>query len=37
VTLPFLHDDPEFELLIRIVADERRLSEGIVEKPLAAR
>jgi hypothetical protein len=32
VTLPFLHDDPEFEPLIRIVADERRLSEGIVEK-----
>jgi Nucleotidyl transferase AbiEii toxin, Type IV TA system len=32
VTRPFLHDDPEFEPLIRIVADERHLSEGIIEK-----
>ena len=28
----FLHDDPEFSALIRLVADKRRLSEGIVEK-----
>ena len=28
----FLHEDSEFEPLIRIVADKRRLSEGIVEK-----
>lgn len=29
---PFLHDDEQFEPLIRIVAGERRLPEGIVEK-----
>ena len=29
---PFLHDDKQFEPLIRIVASERRLPEGIVEK-----
>lgn len=28
----FIHDDPEFERLVRIVADNRALTEGIVEK-----
>ena len=28
----FLHEDPEFEALVRIVADKLHLSEGIVEK-----
>ncbi len=28
----FLHDDPEFRELIRLVADKRKVSEGIVEK-----
>ena len=32
MSLPYLHEDSEFEPLIRIVADKRRLSEGIVEK-----
>jgi len=32
VTRPFLHDDEEFEQLVRIVADQRGISEGVVEK-----
>ncbi|WP_375755292.1 nucleotidyl transferase AbiEii/AbiGii toxin family protein [Corallococcus exercitus] len=30
--MKFVHDDPEFEQLLRIVADKRRLSLGLTEK-----
>lgn len=30
--MSFVHDDPEFDDLLRIVADKRPLSRGIVEK-----
>lgn len=30
--MTFVHDDPDFDALLRIVADKRRISIGLVEK-----
>jgi predicted nucleotidyltransferase component of viral defense system len=30
--MSFVHDDPEFDSLLRIVAEKRRLGVGLVEK-----